>query len=81
MFLFMKAERTSLKTMRLNLRMYVFPMMGKTDVLQGVNLKIKDGERMALVGQSGAGKSTVIELISRFYECRRGGADWRYQCE
>ena len=45
---------------------------GKTDVLQGVNLKIKDGERMALVGQSGAGKSTVIELISRFYDVQEG---------
>ena len=42
------------------------------DVLQGVNLKIKDGERMALVGQSGAGKSTVIELISRFYDVQEG---------
>lgn len=45
---------------------------GKTDVLQGVNLKIKNGERMALVGQSGAGKSTVIELISRFYDVQEG---------
>ncbi|WP_368377481.1 ABC transporter ATP-binding protein [[Clostridium] symbiosum] len=44
----------------------------KTDVLQGVNLKIKAGERMALVGQSGAGKSTVIELISRFYDVQEG---------
>ena len=45
---------------------------GKTNVLQGVNLKIKDGERMALVGQSGAGKSTIIELISRFYDVQEG---------
>ena len=49
-----------------------FSYDGKTDVLQGVNLKIKDGERMALVGQSGAGKSTVIELISRFYDVQEG---------
>ena len=40
----------------------------KPMVLQGVNLKIRDGERLALVGQSGAGKSTIIELISRFYD-------------
>ena len=45
---------------------------GKTDVLKGVNLKIHDGERMALVGRSGAGKSTVIELISRFYDVQEG---------
>ena len=41
-------------------------------MLQGVNLKIRDGERLALVGQSGAGKSTIIELISRFYDVQEG---------
>ena len=40
-----------------------FSYDGKTDVLQGVNLKIRDGERMALVGQSGAGKSTVVDIL------------------
>lgn len=54
------------------LRNVWFSYDGKTDVLQGVNLKINDGERMALVGQSGAGKSTVIELISRFYDVQEG---------
>ena len=49
-----------------------FSYDGKTDVLQGVNLKIQDGERMALVGQSGAGKSTIIELVSRFYDVQEG---------
>lgn len=44
----------------------------KTDVLKTVNLKIRNGERIALVGQSGAGKSTVIELISRFYDVNGG---------
>ena len=44
----------------IELRNVRFSYDGKTDVLQGVNLKIKDGERMALVGQSGAGKSTVV---------------------
>ena len=56
----------------IELRNVRFSYDGQTDVLQGVNLKIKDGERMALVGQSGAGKSTVIELISRFYDVQEG---------
>ena len=56
----------------IELRNVRFSYDGKTDVLQGVNLKIKDGERMALVGRSGAGKSTVIELISRFYDVQEG---------
>ena len=47
----------------IELRNVRFSYDGKTDVLQGVNLKIKDGERMALVGQSGAGKSTVLNIL------------------
>lgn len=49
-----------------------FSYDGKTDVLEHCSIKIKDGERMALVGRSGAGKSTVIELISRFYDANEG---------
>lgn len=56
----------------IELRNVRFSYDGKNDVLQGVNLKINDGERVALVGQSGAGKSTVIELISRFYDVQEG---------
>lgn len=49
------------------------PNHGNTiNVLEHCSLKIKDGERMALVGRSGAGKSTVIELISRFYDVQEG---------
>lgn len=56
----------------IELRNVRFSYDGKTDVLQQCNLKIKDGERMALVGRSGAGKSTVIELVSRFYDVQEG---------
>lgn len=44
----------------------------KTNVLENCNLKIEDGQRMAIVGKSGAGKSTVIQLISRFYDVSQG---------
>ena len=41
-------------------------------VLQGVSLSAEAGERIALVGETGAGKSTIIRLISRFYEVSEG---------
>jgi ATP-binding cassette subfamily B protein len=41
-------------------------------VLQGVNLVIAPGERLALVGPTGAGKSTLAKLVVRFYDPRRG---------
>lgn len=56
----------------IELRDVTFSYNGKTNVLEHCNLKIKDGERMALVGRSGAGKSTMIELISRFYDVQAG---------
>ena len=56
----------------IELRDVRFSYDGKKDVLEHCSLKIKDGECMALVGRSGAGKSTVIELISRFYDVNDG---------
>jgi ATP-binding cassette subfamily B protein/subfamily B ATP-binding cassette protein MsbA len=41
-------------------------------VLQHVNLHALPGQRIALVGETGAGKSTIIRLISRFYEVSDG---------
>ena len=41
-------------------------------VLKGVDLTIEAGQRVALVGMSGVGKSTLVDLIPRFYDVRAG---------
>ncbi|MEP2670930.1 MAG: ABC transporter ATP-binding protein [Cyclobacteriaceae bacterium] len=41
-------------------------------VLKDINLKINPGETVALVGATGAGKSSIINLLNRFYEINRG---------
>ncbi|MFV0440776.1 MAG: ABC transporter ATP-binding protein [Lachnospirales bacterium] len=51
-------------------------------VLENFNLKINAGEKIALVGETGGGKSTIINLVSRFYEPVEGellfdGIDYR----
>ena len=44
----------------------------KSKVLNNINFAIKGGSSVALVGQSGAGKSSIINLISRFYDSSSG---------
>ena len=41
-------------------------------ILNDINLNIKGGEMTSLVGHSGAGKSTILNLIPRFYDCTNG---------
>lgn len=41
-------------------------------VLKGINLRIKAGETIAIVGSTGAGKSTIINLLNRFYDIQKG---------
>jgi len=49
-----------------------FAYDGETPVLAGVNLEARRGEVVALVGPSGAGKTTVLNLIPRFYDVTDG---------
>jgi len=48
------------------------PRLDPTPVLQEINLHILPGETLALVGQTGAGKSTLVKLISRFHDPTQG---------
>ena len=41
-------------------------------ILDGINLKVEKGKMIALVGQSGAGKTTIVDLLPRFYDVSEG---------
>ena len=45
---------------------------GEKDVLKNINLKIAGGKMTSLVGHSGSGKSTILNLIPRFYDAQSG---------
>jgi ABC-type multidrug transport system fused ATPase/permease subunit len=49
-----------------------FSYIKDIEVLKGINLQIEAGKTIAIVGSSGAGKSTIINLLNRFYEIDSG---------
>ena len=51
---------------------FSYPTRPETSALHGVSLSVKPGETVALVGPSGAGKTTILQLLMRFYDPQSG---------
>lgn len=49
-----------------------FAYIKNEEVIKGLNLEVKAGETIAIVGSTGAGKSTIINLLNRFYDIQEG---------
>lgn len=51
---------------------FTYPTRPEVEVLKNIKLDIKAGEKVALAGHSGAGKSTIIQLLLKFYPVQNG---------
>ena len=69
-----RPDAIELKEIRgeVELRDIHFGYSKEIEVLHGIDIKIRPGEHVALVGQTGAGKSTIISLLARFYDVTGG---------
>jgi len=53
-------------------RKVFFTYDGEHDVINDLSLKVNPGETLAIVGSTGSGKSTIINILNRFYDIRQG---------
>lgn len=67
-----KIEKESVKG-DISFKNVVFEYVEGEEVLKNISFEAKQGETIALVGATGAGKSTIINLLNRFYEIKSGG--------
>uniref|UniRef100_A0A7E4VKT7 p-glycoprotein n=1 Tax=Panagrellus redivivus TaxID=6233 RepID=A0A7E4VKT7_PANRE len=49
-----------------------YPLRKDVKILNGISIKVRPGEKVALVGSSGCGKSTIVNLLLRFYDPEQG---------
>jgi len=66
-----KIEKTNVKG-NLNIENVWFSYLKDDYVLKDISLNIKAGETLAIVGSTGSGKTTIINLVNRFYEIDKG---------
>ena len=66
-----KAEYIPLKG-NIELKDVTFSYVEGTEVLKNIDINAKEGEKIAFVGSTGAGKTTITNLINRFYEIDKG---------
>jgi len=67
-----KDVHTTISDASIEFKNVSFSYDGKRDVLKNINFKVEEGQTVALVGQTGSGKSSIINLMLRFYEFERG---------
>lgn len=67
-----KEEKLSIGDGQIEFKDVSFSYDGKRDVLKNISFTSKPGETVALVGHTGSGKSSIINLMMRFYEFSRG---------
>ena len=57
---------------QVDLENVAFSYVPKQRLIEGLNLKVKPGQRIAIVGPTGCGKTTLINLLMRFYDVKEG---------
>lgn len=57
---------------RVDLENVAFSYVPEQRLIEGLNLKVKPGQRIAIVGPTGCGKTTLINLLMRFYDVKEG---------
>ncbi len=62
----------SITDAKIEFKNVTFSYDGKTDVLKNISFTVNPGETLALVGHTGSGKSSIINILARFYEFQEG---------
>lgn len=65
-------ETAKIESGKIEFKNVTFSYDGKTDVLKNISFTAEPGQTVALVGHTGSGKSSIINLLMRFYEFERG---------